>query len=559
MRSTILMFIAAVCLSLVAAYYSIVGLAAIFAGAFIPVVIMAGILEASKVITATWLYHNWRITPLLLKTYLTVAVVVLMLITSTGIFGFLSKAHIEQAAASADNTAKIERISSELDRLDAVIAAAQDKITALQSGTVGADATVQAQIDKEQARIDQAYARIQPAIDEQNQIIAQATGDNSQAKPYQDELAAIDSALKDLQTELASGNIKAAQAVIGVATDGKFGSQTQAKLDAYKAAQAQRRQELLNKIADLQSNAEAKNTISAAQAEIKRLRDQADVQVKPSQELIDKLRNQLGTVNTADVSSQLDKLNTKIKTAQDDKDTLSQQKYQLESDLRKLEVEVGPIKYLAQLIYGPDTNKDMLETAVRGMILLLIFVFDPLAVLMLIAANQGLVFYSKKLVSQQITEAMPDQKNEKPTNQAPLVSESSTKPTDYKSQQNVNRTNFVSRFAKLAAQIEPNTTNNENPIAVDPSRTGEQITQNSMSQISTDVPNQQPEPKTSDSHELSVDNADKMQNNNEDATDNQIDNTAINDRPNSSQIFGTRDFIDKLANAHAARLQKRSE
>ncbi len=86
----------ALAISGIAAWYSIVGLAAIFSGAQLPVIIMGGVLEVGKLVTASWLYQNWKKVPFLLKSYLTVAVVVLMLITSMGIYGFLSKAHLEQ-------------------------------------------------------------------------------------------------------------------------------------------------------------------------------------------------------------------------------------------------------------------------------------------------------------------------------------------------------------------------------------------------------------------------------------------------------------------------------
>lgn len=102
-----LTFLAAFLLSGIAGYYSIIGLALIFPGAFWPVVIMGGSLEFSKLVTASWLYRNWKTAPILLKTYLTFAVLILMLITSMGIFGFLSKAHIEHSTESAPIADKI--------------------------------------------------------------------------------------------------------------------------------------------------------------------------------------------------------------------------------------------------------------------------------------------------------------------------------------------------------------------------------------------------------------------------------------------------------------------
>jgi len=100
----------------VAAWYSIIGLAAIFAAAKIPVIIMGASLEVGKLVTASWLYQNWERAPFLLKSYLTIAVVVLMFITSMGIFGFLSKAHMDQTIVSGDNTLLIEQLDQRISR-----------------------------------------------------------------------------------------------------------------------------------------------------------------------------------------------------------------------------------------------------------------------------------------------------------------------------------------------------------------------------------------------------------------------------------------------------------
>ena len=100
----------ALTISAVAAYYSIVGLIAIFSAAAIPIAVMGIVLEVGKLVTASWLYQNWKAVPRLLKGYLAFAVFVLMFITSMGIFGFLSKAHIEQTTLASDNTLEIELI-----------------------------------------------------------------------------------------------------------------------------------------------------------------------------------------------------------------------------------------------------------------------------------------------------------------------------------------------------------------------------------------------------------------------------------------------------------------
>ena len=116
MFMAVLTLLVALAISGVAAWYSIVGLMAIFAAAAIPIAIMGGVLEAGKLLTASWLYQNWNVVPRLLKYYLTVAVVVLMFITSMGIFGFLSKAHIDQTLSTGDNSLLISQIDNKIQR-----------------------------------------------------------------------------------------------------------------------------------------------------------------------------------------------------------------------------------------------------------------------------------------------------------------------------------------------------------------------------------------------------------------------------------------------------------
>ena len=98
----------------IAAYFSIAGLMAIFSGAALAVAVMAGSLEVAKLVTASWLYRNWKQTGYFLKTYLTVAVFVLMIITSLGIFGYLSKAHLDKAVPTGDVAAQVQLIDERI-------------------------------------------------------------------------------------------------------------------------------------------------------------------------------------------------------------------------------------------------------------------------------------------------------------------------------------------------------------------------------------------------------------------------------------------------------------
>jgi len=129
-----LTFLSAILLSGIAAYYSIVGLASIFTGAFWPVVFMGSVLEMSKLVTASWLYRNWKTCPILLKSYLSTAVVILMFITSMGIFGFLSKSHINSTIDLSANQADLIALNDQEklanDKLTYLLARAKDPSTA---------------------------------------------------------------------------------------------------------------------------------------------------------------------------------------------------------------------------------------------------------------------------------------------------------------------------------------------------------------------------------------------------------------------------------------------
>ena len=190
----------ALCISVVAAYYSIIGLTAIFAAAVIPIIIMGSVLEVAKVTTAVWLHRYWHVAPSLMKIYLTTATVVLMFITSMGIFGFLSKAHIEQTAAANEGVAQIERIEVEIARNEAIIVRAEQRITKAENSTGERNEDIQAQIDKEQKRIDTAYDRIQPAIDEQQSII------DGERKLTEDRASVFTESIDALDRELARLN-----------------------------------------------------------------------------------------------------------------------------------------------------------------------------------------------------------------------------------------------------------------------------------------------------------------------------------------------------------------
>ena len=478
----ILTLITALCISAVAIYYSVAGLVAIFAAAAVPIMIMGGTLEIAKLVTAVWLHKYWERATWWLKSYLSIAVVVLMFITSMGIFGFLSKAHIEQTSASEESIARVESIQSEIERQNAIVTRANTRIAQLENSETGADATLQAQIDKEQERIDLAFERIQPAIQQQNQIISDArTDDTTRTKPYEDQLASIQaevlrleqsardyeekistleqdvSAVEPLLAQIAGleeeiirvtnqlqsserDQIRAGQAIIGVTSDGAFGGNTRRALVTWVAAQRDRITQIQGEVATVRQQAtktvdderirlaevvkdirttqipalkereltmlakidEVRQTespvIQTARDEIQRLRESAESQVAQSQVLIERLRSQLGDADNAkELEVDIDEQQDRIKAANTEIDTLTEEKIALEAEYRKLEAEVGPIKYIAEFVYGESADSNMLEEAVRWVIIIIIFVFDPLAVLLLIAAQYTFDFRRKEL------------------------------------------------------------------------------------------------------------------------------------------------------------------
>ena len=476
----ILVMLTALTISAVAIYYSVAGLAAIFAAAVLPIIIMGGVLEVAKLVTAVWLHKYWTQAKWWLKYYLATAVVVLMLITSMGIFGFLSKAHIEQTSAGEESVAQITQIENEVTRLTSVITRAESKIKQLETSGTGSDANIQSQIDKEQVRIDKAFDRIKPAIEQQNLIITNArAGDSNRTKPYEDQLSSItaeilrlessakqyeqsianltvnNSATQPLLDQIASitatitkvegqiasnerEQIKQAQATIGANADGSAGPNTRRSANAWietqkinindineqiskirlegKSTIDIERQRLADVIKDIRTTLipalkarelimlgkidEVRQTespvIATARDEIQRLRESAEAQVVNSQSLIQRLRSQLAQTDKADeIDTAVDEQLVRIKTAESEVDVLTNKKYELEAEYRMLEAEVGPIKYIAEFVYGEAADRNMLEEAVRWVIITIIFVFDPLAVLLLIASQYTFQFIKR--------------------------------------------------------------------------------------------------------------------------------------------------------------------
>ena len=162
----ILTLLVALCISGIAAYYSIIGLTAIFAAAFLPIVLMGSVLEIGKILSTVWLHQNWHRAPRVIKAYLTIAVVVLMFITSMGVFGFLSKSHIQQSSLGNEQLAQATVIDEKLERSEFKIERWQQEMKRLNAGETSG--RIDTLIKRERGRISEAQSNIKPQIDAEN-------------------------------------------------------------------------------------------------------------------------------------------------------------------------------------------------------------------------------------------------------------------------------------------------------------------------------------------------------------------------------------------------------
>ena len=373
----------------VAAWFSIAGLMAIFSAAALPIAIMAGTLEVGKLLTASWLYRYWHQTSLALKAYLSTAVVVLMLITSMGIFGYLSKAHLDQAGISGDAIAIVERIDGQISREENRISIIEDRIASL-TGTQGLN--VQDSIDAQIQIRDTAWEQVQGDIDynqEQiNSVREQLTVDLA---ALETRLAALDKAVNDLRAK--------GTEVITTDEGGTFRrAETEtidygAQADALRLTQQPERDSIADQQKSLRTQATA--DIKVFQDAIDKYRTQAQETIQSANAEINRLRNQ-STESQDDILNQIDTFNSDIDAIYLEIATLKDEKFEAEQEVRLLEKEVGPIKYVAQLLFGGD-GQELLDKAVQVFILMLVFVFDPLAVMLVIAANQTLLRYGINL------------------------------------------------------------------------------------------------------------------------------------------------------------------
>ena len=373
----------------VAAWFSIVGLMLLFSGMPMSIAVMAGTLEVGKLLTASWLYRYWNETSIMLRSYLTAAVIILMVITSIGIFGYLSKAASDQAGDIGDAVAVVERIDAQIDREENKIALIEDRILGI-GGSVDISASIEAQEDIR----DGAWARVQGDIDYNQEQIENVREQLKVDIAQQDNrLAELDKAVNDLRSKGVE--------VVTLEEGGVFQRAETEKIDyiaqanELRASQQAERDEIKEEKQSLRDTATA--DINVFQTAIDNYRQQAQDDINGANAEINRLRNQSST-QADDNIKKINAFNEDIDAIYANIVTLKDEKFDAESKIRNLDREVGPIKYLAQLIYGSE-ERDVLDQAIRLFILMLVFVFDPLAVMLVIAANQTLLRYGINLES----------------------------------------------------------------------------------------------------------------------------------------------------------------
>ena len=193
----------ALSISAVAAYYSIVGLMAIFSASAASIAIMGIVLEVGKLITASWLYQNWKTVPKLLKYYLTTAVIILMFITSMGIFGYLSKSHIDAGTGTDELYIKVERLENRIDSEKKNIVRAEKQLQQLDNA-----------LDRyvELGAVSKGLNKREEQEDERNNLTSLVNKSQQQIDVYLDEKSEYDLQIKSFEVEV--GPLKYISALI---------------------------------------------------------------------------------------------------------------------------------------------------------------------------------------------------------------------------------------------------------------------------------------------------------------------------------------------------------
>ena len=303
-----------------------------------------------------------------MRSYMVSAVIILSVITSIGIFGFLSKAHLDQSASTGDAVAQVERIEDLIQRENLRITTAEEQITRIESG---GSLDVSESIKQQEEIRDTAWDRIQDDVEyAENQIEKIREGLESDLSKKQSELDALDDIVKSYTDQGTTGGVFSREDNVAKGIEIRESQKTERDRIALEMGELRGYAETQiagyrNQIGEYRASVQ--DTIDGANREINRLREQ-------------------GADDQASRDEQIDTIQERIDSAYEKIDDYNVELFDKQSIVRDIEKEVGPIKYVAQLLYG-NSGAGAVDNAVTLLILLLVFVFDPLAIVLVLAAN----------------------------------------------------------------------------------------------------------------------------------------------------------------------------
>ena len=303
-----------------------------------------------------------------MRSYMVSAVIILSVITSIGIFGFLSKAHLDQSASTGDAVAQVERIEDLIQRENLRITTAEEQITRVESG---GSLDVSESIKQQEEIRDTAWDRIQDDVEyAENQIEKIREGLESDLSKKQSELDALDAIVKSYTDQGTTGGVFSREDNV-------------AKGIEIRESQKTERDRIALEMGELRGYAETQ--IAGYRNQIGEYRASVQDTIDGANREINKLREQ-GADDQASRDEQIDTIQERIDSAYAKIDEYNVELFDKQSIVRDIEKEVGPIKYVAQLLYG-NSGAGAVDNAVTLLILLLVFVFDPLAIVLVLAAN----------------------------------------------------------------------------------------------------------------------------------------------------------------------------
>lgn len=338
----------ALLLSSIAAYFSVIGLSTIFPGSIISIIVMAFGLELAKIIVAVWAHQNWQKISRLTKFYLSTSVIVLMGITSMGIFGFLSKSHIEHSSSVSFS----QNLIKEIDRK---VALEEDSISRQKSIILEKKSIRNLSEDKNQKIIEQLTSNIESIYSRLDKDVKES---NEKVDKLHVRLGILDQQLQDLRNQ----------------KTGLFSSNDK-KIKELELSQDDERNYISSQFKFLDDS-------------IINSRKECNSKVESLRLEINKLQNSKIEIDESDlnlISSYEDKIKESLSIIEE----LNLEKFELESKNLAVENELGPIKYISALIKdlgGPDLSSG---GSIRLVIMLIVLVFDPLAIVMVICASKS--------------------------------------------------------------------------------------------------------------------------------------------------------------------------